>query len=74
VAYDFKIRGPSTNPSSPNCSRGGSLGSSGICTISSTLATKLSCPADGWPVAGLHCQASPYCPATCKLLGTQCKK
>lgn len=74
AAYDYKTRGPSTNRSSPACNRGGSLGRTGVCTISTTQTTKLSCPADGWPVAGLYCQATPYCPATYKLVGTQCRK
>lgn len=74
AAYDMKTRGPSNNRTAPTCNRGGTLGTNGLCTITTTQTSKLSCPAEGSPVAGLYCQATPYCPTGFKLIGGQCKK
>lgn len=74
AAYDFKLRGPSTTRYPATCSRGGMLGSSGMCSITSSTTSKLSCPAGGWPIAGLYCTAPSYCPTGYRLSGTVCRR
>lgn len=74
AAYDFKLRGPSTNRTMATCSRGGQLTSGGMCTTTTSTTSRLSCPAGGWPVAGSYCTAPAYCPTGYRLSGSTCRR